>query len=248
VGKVARISIDPQQRNRVLVIADIEATAPIDGRTLASLSLQGITGLLFIDLKQDGKSTVPGVLADGLHYPIIRSAPSDFDVLLSNLPALTTHLVELADRFNQVFSDENVRSFKATLDNARIASERLPATFSWSISSRTTSPSLRGSRIRACLNSNSCCAKAARRHAIFATSRGASSKIPRSSSMSRTTAASRWRSEPFGLAGDCFCGYWPHGLHRLAVPKKGQTAHHLFVVRRGGIVRPGVDGRGRGCR
>jgi phospholipid/cholesterol/gamma-HCH transport system substrate-binding protein len=44
------------------------------------------------------------------------------------LPALTTHLVELADRFNQVFSDENVRSFKATLDNARLASERLPDT------------------------------------------------------------------------------------------------------------------------
>jgi phospholipid/cholesterol/gamma-HCH transport system substrate-binding protein len=128
VGKVARILIDPQQRNRVLVIADIEATAPIDGRTRASLSLQGITGLLFIDLKQDGNSTVPGVLADGLHYPIIRSAPSDFDVLLSNLPALTTHLVELADRFNQVFSDENVRSFKATLDNARLASEHLPGT------------------------------------------------------------------------------------------------------------------------
>jgi phospholipid/cholesterol/gamma-HCH transport system substrate-binding protein len=128
VGKVARILIDPQQRNRVLVIADIEATAPIDGRTRASLSLQGITGLLFIDLKQVGKSTVPGVLADGLHYPVIRSAPSDFDVLLSNLPQLTTHLVELVDRVNEVFSDENVRSFKATLDNARLASERLPGT------------------------------------------------------------------------------------------------------------------------
>jgi phospholipid/cholesterol/gamma-HCH transport system substrate-binding protein len=128
VGKVARILIDPQQRNRVLVIADIEATAPIDGRTRASLSLQGITGLLFIDLKQYGKSTVPGVLADGLHYPVIPSAPSDFDVLLSNLPQLTTHLVELVDRVNQVFSDENVRSFRATLDNARLASEQLPGT------------------------------------------------------------------------------------------------------------------------
>ena len=63
-----------------------------------------------------------------MHYPVIRSAPSDFDVLLSNLPALTTHLVELVERFNQVFSDENVRTFKATLDNARLASERLPAT------------------------------------------------------------------------------------------------------------------------
>jgi phospholipid/cholesterol/gamma-HCH transport system substrate-binding protein len=132
VGKVSRILIDPQQRNRVLVIVDIEANAPIDGRTRASLSLQGITGLLFIDLKQDGNAAAaaaaPGVLEDGLHYPVIRSAPSDFDVLLSNLPALTTHLVDLVERFNQVFSDENVHTFKATLDNARLASERLPVT------------------------------------------------------------------------------------------------------------------------
>src|SRR5450755_2646670 len=35
VGKVARILIDPQTRNRVEVIADIESTAPIDARTLA---------------------------------------------------------------------------------------------------------------------------------------------------------------------------------------------------------------------
>ncbi len=128
VGKVYRIMIDPQQRNRVLVIADVEATAPIDGRTQASLSLQGITGLLFIDLEQNRKSTVPGELAEGLHYPVIRSVPSDFDLLLSSLPALTTHLVELVDRFNEVFSDDNVRSFKATLDNAWLASERLPGT------------------------------------------------------------------------------------------------------------------------
>jgi phospholipid/cholesterol/gamma-HCH transport system substrate-binding protein len=128
VGKVARIMIDPERRNRVLVIADIEATAPIDARTQASLSLQGITGLLFIDLQQDRNATAPGVLAEGLHYPVIRSAPSDFDVLVSNLPALTTHLVELVERFNQVFSDESVRSFKATLDNVRLASERLPGT------------------------------------------------------------------------------------------------------------------------
>jgi phospholipid/cholesterol/gamma-HCH transport system substrate-binding protein len=128
VGKVVRIMIDPERRNRVLVVADIDSTAPIDERTRASLALQGITGLLFIDLKQDSNAAAPEVLPKGLNYPVIRSAPSDFDVLLSNLPALTTHLVELADRFNQVFSDENVRSFKATLDNARTASERLPDT------------------------------------------------------------------------------------------------------------------------
>src|SRR5271170_568805 len=69
VGKVARILLDPEQRNRVEVIADIESSAPIDGRTQASLSLQGVTGLLFIDLQQDRDAKVPQELAQGLRYP-----------------------------------------------------------------------------------------------------------------------------------------------------------------------------------
>jgi phospholipid/cholesterol/gamma-HCH transport system substrate-binding protein len=128
VGKVVRIMLDPQQRKTVQVIADIDSTAPIDSRTRARLSLQGITGLLFIDLEQDQKDESAGPLVQGQRYPMILSARSDFDVLLSNLPELTTHLVELADRFNQVFSDDNVKALHATLDNARQASEHLPAT------------------------------------------------------------------------------------------------------------------------
>ena len=128
VGKVVRIMLDPQQHKTVQVTVDIDSTAPIDDRTRASLSLQGVTGLLFIDLEQDPKAVSTGVLAQGQRYPMIRSRRSDFDVLLSNLPELTTHLVELADHFNQVFSDDNVRSIKATLNNARLASERLPDT------------------------------------------------------------------------------------------------------------------------
>lgn len=128
VGKVVRIMLDPEQRKRVQVIADIESTAPIDERTRASLSLQGITGLLFVNLDQDPRAPVTGALTQGQRYPVILSERSDFAVLLSNLPALTTHLVEVADRFNEVFSDENVRSLNATLENARRASEALPGT------------------------------------------------------------------------------------------------------------------------
>jgi phospholipid/cholesterol/gamma-HCH transport system substrate-binding protein len=128
VGKVVRIMLDPQQRKTVQVTADIDSTAPIDGRTRASLSLQGVTGLLFVDLEQDPKADSTVALEVGQRYPMIRSRRSDFDVLLSNLPALTTHLVELADHFNQVFSDDNVRALKSTLDNVRVASEHLPST------------------------------------------------------------------------------------------------------------------------
>jgi phospholipid/cholesterol/gamma-HCH transport system substrate-binding protein len=128
VGKVVRITLDPEQRNRVLVIADIESSAPIDGRTEASLNLQGVTGLLFIDLQQEKSATAPGPLAPGLRYPVIRSVPSDFAVLLSSLPALATRAVDLVDHVDQVFSEENVRNIHITLENARLASERLSPT------------------------------------------------------------------------------------------------------------------------
>jgi len=128
VGKVVRILLDPQQKKRVLVIADVDSSAPIDGRTLASLSLQGVTGLLYIDLQQDKNAAESRALAQGQRYPLIRSVPSDFDVLLSSLPALATHAIELVDHFNAVFSDENVRAIHVTLENARLASEQLPAT------------------------------------------------------------------------------------------------------------------------
>ncbi len=52
VGRVQRIRIDPRADNRVQIVADIDSTTPVSDRTLAQLSLQGVTGLLYIDLQQ----------------------------------------------------------------------------------------------------------------------------------------------------------------------------------------------------
>jgi phospholipid/cholesterol/gamma-HCH transport system substrate-binding protein len=127
VGKVARIMLDPKNRKRVEVLADIEDTAPLDTRTLALLSLQGVTGLLFIDLEEDPKATSKGPLPMGERYPVIRSAPSDLDVFLRSLPALANHAMNLVDHMDQVFSEENVKNFKALLANTRVASDKAPA-------------------------------------------------------------------------------------------------------------------------
>ena len=126
VGKVARILLEPRDRRRVEVVADIDAAAPIDARTVALLSLQGVTGQLFIDLEEDASSSATGPLPRGDRYPVIHSAPSDVAVLLRKLPALASHAIELVDHMDQLFSTENVRAFKETLENARRASERSP--------------------------------------------------------------------------------------------------------------------------
>ena len=129
VGKVARIMLDPNNRKRVEVLADVEESAPVDTRTLALLSLQGVTGLLFIDLEEDPKASSTGPLPLGERYPVIRSAPSDLDMLLRSLPALANHAIDLVDHMDQVFSEENVGNFKAALANLRVASDRAPKLF-----------------------------------------------------------------------------------------------------------------------
>src|SRR5262252_10139064 len=86
VGRVVTIKIDKRAADRVQVIADIDSDAPVSKDTLASLSLQGITGLLYIDLlaNADAKRKIEPVPSE--QYPVIDSVQSNFDLFLSSLP------------------------------------------------------------------------------------------------------------------------------------------------------------------
>ena len=128
VGRVTKVAVDPESRDRVQVIAEIESTAPINGRTLASLSLQGVTGLLFIDLEQDKDANVPDSLVPGQQYPVIRSKSSDFDKLRSALPTLAGHADEMIGKLSTALSDQNVQAFTDTISNLKSASARLSKT------------------------------------------------------------------------------------------------------------------------
>src|SRR6185436_13090736 len=61
VGRVYAIRIDKRASDRVQVIADIDSQTPISKETLASLAMQGVTGLLYIDLMASGKGRMPSV-------------------------------------------------------------------------------------------------------------------------------------------------------------------------------------------
>jgi phospholipid/cholesterol/gamma-HCH transport system substrate-binding protein len=131
VGRVIRIRIDPRAANRVQVVADIDATTPISERTLAQLSLQGVTGLLYIDLEQqrpgdNGRRILAAVPSE--RYQVIRSSHSDFDLFLSSLPTLTARLNELVDRSTLLLSDKNLLGVEHMVANLDRAAAQLPHT------------------------------------------------------------------------------------------------------------------------
>jgi phospholipid/cholesterol/gamma-HCH transport system substrate-binding protein len=129
IGRVVRIRLDRRAADRVQVIVDIDSSAPISERTLAELSLQGVTGLLYIDLQQQRPGAPPERLMDPVpseHYPVIRSIHSNFDVFLSSLPEVAGRIGELATRANRLLSDDNVAAFDRMVANLDRAGATLP--------------------------------------------------------------------------------------------------------------------------
>lgn len=126
VGRVIEMRIDPRDAGRVEVIAAIESTTPISSRTLAELDLQGLTGLLYIDLQQSAQAAAPPV--PSLQYPVIRAAPSQFDVFMAQLPRLSAAAGGVIERLNRLLSDRNIADVSRSLDNLSQVSSSLPET------------------------------------------------------------------------------------------------------------------------
>lgn len=128
VGRVVSLRVDPRTSGRVQVVADIDSSAPVSSKTVAQLALQGVTGVLYIDLIEDavdGRLTAP---VPSMNYPVIRSARSNLDVFLSSLPDLVSRVTDVTQRAGRMLSDENIAAVSDTLSNIHKASDTLPDT------------------------------------------------------------------------------------------------------------------------
>jgi phospholipid/cholesterol/gamma-HCH transport system substrate-binding protein len=128
IGRVYTMRIDPRDSSRVQVLVDLDSTAPVSDKTVAELSLQGVTGLLYMDLIQDTGTRRLTRPVPSEKYPVIRSARSSFDVLLASLPDLVGLASDVADRAARMLSDKNIASVSNALANIDKATSTLPNT------------------------------------------------------------------------------------------------------------------------
>src|SRR3569833_838817 len=128
VARVQKLSIYPRDPARVQVIVDIDSSTPISDKTLAELQLQGVTGLLFIDLQQIRPNLPAPPRVPGIDYPVIPSVRSRFDVFLNRLPDVLASAGEVIDKAARALSDQNITAFTHALANIDEASKGLPKT------------------------------------------------------------------------------------------------------------------------
>lgn len=128
VGRVRRLAIDASDATRVHVVVEVDETAPISAATRASLGLQGVTGLLYVNLKEASDVDRNAPLTQGERYPVIEAVESDFDAFLASLPELMGRANTLLERFTRVVSDENLAGIADTIKGMRDTMASMPQT------------------------------------------------------------------------------------------------------------------------
>ena len=128
VGRVRRLAIDSSDATRVHVVVEVDKTAPISAATRASLGLQGVTGLLYVNLKEASDVDRNAPLMQGENYPVIEAVESDFDAFLASLPELMGRANTLLERLSRVVSDENLNGIAETIKGMRDTMATMPQT------------------------------------------------------------------------------------------------------------------------
>ena len=109
------------------IVAEIDSTAPISGATEARLGLLGLTGLLYIDLREDPRRVASTPLMQGDRYPVIRSRKGDIEAFLERLPDAIGRAAKVMERVEKLLDEGNIEAVKQTLANVQEATSELPA-------------------------------------------------------------------------------------------------------------------------
>ena len=116
VGYVDTIRIDRENPEKIRIGLMIESTVPIRSDTTARLQLQGVTGLSVLNLK--GGSAGEALETDpGECCPEIPYEPSLFSRLEGGINETMVQLVNIGQRFDRVFSEDNLVAIEETLTN-----------------------------------------------------------------------------------------------------------------------------------
>ncbi len=116
VGKVLEIRFDPLEPRVIQVRIQVQTGTPLTKGTYAQLGSQGVTGLSYVMLDDDGSKPGP-LVGEGDQLARIEVRPSFFDSLSVSGQEMIVNFNQVAQRVNTLLSDDNQKQLVGTLRN-----------------------------------------------------------------------------------------------------------------------------------
>jgi phospholipid/cholesterol/gamma-HCH transport system substrate-binding protein len=123
-GKVESIEPDPADPRLILVRINLEKRFKLTTGSTAQLGYQGVTGLAYVQIEDDGTSIAPLAVKDD-EAPRIALRPTVFDTLDQKAGDIVDQISSASLRLSKLLDDKNVQNLSRTLDNVAVASDGL---------------------------------------------------------------------------------------------------------------------------
>ncbi|MDH3714792.1 MAG: MlaD family protein [Gammaproteobacteria bacterium] len=125
VGSVTAIGVDRKDPSRVHVTIELGAETPIREGDEASLQLQGITGVSFVNIEGAGPQSPLLKAAKGETRAVIPSRQSAIEQLVTGAPEAIARAVVVMERFAELLNEDNQRSVGAILADVATVTDAL---------------------------------------------------------------------------------------------------------------------------
>jgi len=132
VGRVNTIGLDPKDKRRILIGIEVDDAIPVTRGTYAQLGMEGITGIAYVHLLDDGRDQQPAAAAaDGIAELALR--PSFMDTISDGAEGTVREARELIAALHALLNEDNRKRIGTTLAslekvavNLEATSQRLP--------------------------------------------------------------------------------------------------------------------------
>ncbi|MDB5767502.1 MAG: putative signal peptide protein [Collimonas fungivorans] len=122
-GKVDTITFDPKSPGQILIKIKINPDTPMTQSTFATLGYQGVTGIAYIQLDDDGSKPLK-LDSSKQHLARIELRPSLFDNLQTKGALILSRANEMVDKLNGLLDPENQKTMvKAFSDVSKTVNE-----------------------------------------------------------------------------------------------------------------------------
>ena len=126
VGKVELIGFDAKIKGNVLIRISVDRGAPLNKSAFATVASQGVTGLGFIQLDDNGESKERLVPNDD-DPPRIPLKPGGLEKLLKQSEAIFNQAEQATAKLNELLSADNQKRIITALDNVGQAASSVTA-------------------------------------------------------------------------------------------------------------------------
>ncbi len=131
VGRIIDIGLAPDHSGRVRVLMKIDSATPIKEDTLATLKMQGLTGLSAVELSGGTAASKDLIKQKGEDYRVIKAKFSLLKKLDDSVTHLMTNLAQTSENLNDLTDAEMRQSIKRMVTNmesvTRLLADQKPA-------------------------------------------------------------------------------------------------------------------------